>query len=194
VIYGYARVSSKGQALYGNSLDEQEKLLKENGATVIYKEAFTGTKKDRPQLNQLLSELKSGDTVVVAKLDRIARSTKSGIEIIDEINAKGCKIHILNMGIFDDTPTGKLLKNVMLAFAEFERDMIVQRTQEGKAIAKEKNPNYHEGARKKELPDLAYYQDEVLHRRITVSQACRELGISTPTWYARMKERGNANG
>ena len=188
MIYGYARVSSKGQALYGNSLDEQEKLLKENGATAIYKEAFTGTKKDRPELNKLLESIKPGDTVVVAKLDRIARSTKSGIEIIDEINAKGAKIHILNMGMFDDSPTGKLLKNVMLAFAEFERDMIVQRTQEGKMIAREKNPDYHEGAKRKELPDLPYFYDLVLRKRITVTKACKKLGISTPTWYSRIKE------
>ena len=74
MIYGYGRVSTKGQAKDGNSLEAQERLIKEHGAEVIYMDSFTGTKMTRPEFDKLLEELKAGDTLVVAKLDRFARS------------------------------------------------------------------------------------------------------------------------
>lgn len=180
-IIGYARVSTKGQALYGNSLEVQEQELRAAGAEKIYAEAYTGTKAHRPQLERLLAEIQEGDTVVVTKLDRIARNTKDGIEIIDKINDKGCKLHVLNMGLFDNTPTGRLMKNVMLAFAEFERDMIIARTSEGKEMAKSNNPDYKEGRPKKDI-DMAR-ADELLAEGLSVSAMCKELGISRGTWY-----------
>ena len=142
--YGYARVSTAGQAKDGNSLEVQEKALKENGAEIIYSDAFTGTKAHRPELDKLLAKLESGDKLIITKLDRIARSAAQGIELIQFLLDKGIVVHVLNMGIMDNTPAGKLIRNVMLAFAEFERDMIVERTQEGKEIAK-KNPDFREG-------------------------------------------------
>lgn len=148
MIYGYARVSTKGQAKDGNSLEAQEKLLKENGAEIVFCDAFTGTKSHRPELDRLLSELEAGDKLIVTKLDRVARSVSQGIELVQSLLDKGITIHILNMGIMDNTPTGKLIRNIMLSFAEFERDMIVERTQEGKAIAKQK-PDFREGRKPK---------------------------------------------
>lgn len=185
MIYGYARVSTKGQALYGNSLESQEEQLRGAGAEKIYAEAYTGTKAHRPELERLLKELKAGDTVVVTKLDRVARNTRDGIEIIDRITELGCKLHILNMGMFDNTPTGRLMKNVMLAFAEFERDMIVTRTSEGKEIAKANNPGYKEGRKEKAI-DMAR-ADELLAQGLSVSAMCKELGISRGTWYNRVE-------
>ena len=150
MIYGYARVSTLGQAK-GNSLDEQERVLKENGAEVIYIDSFTGTKADRPEFNKLLKILTTGDMLVVSKLDRFARNTVDGITIVKELLEKSVKVHILNMGLVDNTPTGKLILTVMLAFAEFERDMIVQRTQEGKAIAKQKEVTGYSSMSKAQL-------------------------------------------
>lgn len=144
MIYGYARVSTKGQAKDGNSLEAQEKALRDAGVTKIFADAFTGTKADRPEFDKLLKRLQPGDTLVVTKLDRFARSATQGIELIQSLLDKGIIVHVLNMGLMDNSPTGKLICTVMLAFAEFERDMIVERTQEGKAIAKQ-NPNYREG-------------------------------------------------
>ena len=135
--YGYARVSTKGQAKDGNSLEAQEKALKDSGAEKIYKETFTGKETDRPELDKLLKGLQAGDRLIVTKLDRIARSAVKGIELVDSLLARGITVHILNMGILDDTPTGKLIRTIFLGFAEFERDMIVERTQEGKQIARE---------------------------------------------------------
>ena len=98
MIYGYARVSTKGQAKDGNSLEAQEKALAAAGATQIYKDAFTGTKKERPELSKLLAVVKKGDKIVVTKLDRIARSAIQGMEMIDDLLSKGVSVHILNMG------------------------------------------------------------------------------------------------
>lgn len=148
MIYGYSRVSTKGQAKDGNSLESQEKALREAGATKIYTDAFTGTKTDRPEFDKLLAEIKAGDTLVVTKLDRFARSMAQGSELVSELIDRGIRVYILNIGILDNTPASKLIRNVFFAFAEFERDMIVERTQEGKAIAKQ-NPEFREGRPKK---------------------------------------------
>lgn len=148
MIYGYARVSTKGQAKDGNSLEAQTKALREHGAVQIYSDAFTGTKAHRPELDKLMAQINDGDTLVVTKLDRIARSATQGTELIQSLLDRGIKVHILNMGLLDNTPTGKLIRNILLAFAEFERDMIVERTQEGKSIAKQ-NPDFTEGRPKK---------------------------------------------
>ena len=146
--YGYARVSTKGQARDGNSLESQEKALKDAGAEKIFADAFTGTKAHRPELDKLTKVLGDGDMLIVTKLDRIARSTIQGIDLIENLLGKGVVVHVLNIGIMDNSPTGKLIRNIFLAFAEFERDMIVERTQEGKAIAKGKK-GYKEGRPKK---------------------------------------------
>ena len=143
MIYGYMRVSTAAQSK-GNSLEEQERLLRKNGATELYQDAFTGTRTDRPNFTILLNKLQEGDTLVITKLDRFARNTAEGLNVIQHLLERGVKVNILNMGTIDTTPTGKLILTVMLAFAEFERDMIVQRTTEGKAIARTKD-NYVEG-------------------------------------------------
>ena len=132
VIRGYARVSTKYQASDGSSLESQEKQLREAGATVIYKDAFTGTVTDRPAFDKLKEDLCSGDTLIVCKLDRFARTATEGTSLIQKMLKKGVKVHVLNMGLIDNTPTGKLIIMIMLAFAEFERDMIVERTQAGR--------------------------------------------------------------
>ena len=141
--YGYCRVSTLYQELVAHI-----QALKKEGCDKIYTDKFTGTKIDRPQFTQLLEKLKEGDTLVVTKLDRIARSAAAGINLIKELFEKGVKVHVLNMGLVEDTPTGRLILNIMLSFAEFERDMIIERTQEGKAIAKQK-PDFREGRPRK---------------------------------------------
>ena len=148
MIYGYARVSTRLQATDGNSLESQERQLREAGASQIYQDAFTGTKSQRPGLDDLKRRLTSGDKVIVTKLDRLARSTEDGLALIKEWNGNQISVHVLNMGCIDNTPTGKLILTGMLAFAEFERDMIVERTREGRAIAR-LNPEYRDGRKKK---------------------------------------------
>lgn len=148
MIYGYCRVSTKGQAKDGNSLESQEKQLREAGATEIYADAFTGVKTERPEFDKLLEKLEEGDTLIVTKLDRFARSMSQGSELVSQLIKRGIKVWILNIGVMDNTPASKLIRNIFFAFAEFERDMIVERTTEGKAIAKQ-NPDFREGRPKK---------------------------------------------
>ena len=97
MIYGYARVSTKGQAKDGNSLEAQEKALRDAGAMEIYTDAFTGTKTHRPELDKLLSVMVAGDTMVTTKLDRIARSVSQGSDLIQSLLNKGISVRILNM-------------------------------------------------------------------------------------------------
>lgn len=179
MIYGYARVSTKGQAKDGNSLEAQEKALTEAGATKIYTDAFTGTKTDRPEFDKLMAEIKEGDTLVVTKLDRFARSMSQGSELVSELIEKGIKVYILNIGIMDNTPASKLIRNVFFAFAEFERDMIVERTQEGKAIAKQ-NPDFREGRPKKYKRAQIEHALELLDSN-SYSQVEQLTGISKST-------------
>lgn len=148
MIYGYARVSTKGQAKDGNSIEVQEKALREAGSHEIYVDVFTGTKTDRPEFDKLMAKLESGDTLIVTKLDRVACSMSQGSELVSKLIEKGIKVNILNIGMMDNTPSSKLIRNIFFAFAEFERDMIVERTTEGKAIAKQ-NPDFREGRPKK---------------------------------------------
>lgn len=187
MIYGYARVSTKGQANDGNGLEVQEKLLREHGAEVIYKDSFTGTKKHRPELDKLLSVVKEGDTVVVAKLDRIARSTIQGCELMNELFEKGVSVNVLNMGMMDNSTTGKLIRSIFFAFAEFERDMIVERTREGKEVARQRD-DYREGRKPKEMPDFEIFAKKQKDGTMTVSECCEALNISRSTWYAKLKE------
>lgn len=137
--YGYARVSTLQQ-----DLESQLQALKNEGCEFIISEKFTGTKAERPKFQEVLSKLAEGDTLVVTKLDRFARSTEDARRIVRELFERGVKVHILNMGLIENTPTGKLILTIMSGFAEFERDMIVERTQEGKAIAKQR-ADFREG-------------------------------------------------
>jgi len=137
MIYGYARVSTKGQ-LDGNSIEEQStKILDRYPNAKIVEESYSGAK-ERDIFNKVLEELQQDDLLVVTKLDRFCRTTKEGLQYIDMLMSKGVKIHILNMGLIEDTPMGRLIVTNLLAFAEFERAMIIERTQSGKAIAKTK--------------------------------------------------------
>lgn len=156
MIYGYARVSTRGQAKDGNSIEAQKKILQQQGAMEIYADAFTGTKTHRPELDKLMNKLQAGDKLIVTKLDRVARSATQGIELVNTLLDRDVTVHILNMGVMDNTPSGKLIRTIMLAFAEFERDMIVERTQDGKAIARQKD-DFREGR------PVVYKREQINH-------------------------------
>ena len=125
-IVGYARVSTLEQ-----NLDRQLDLLRAYGVEKIYTEKMTGTKKDRPELSKLLDRLEKGDTVVIESLSRLGRSTKDLIELVELFQAKGVELVSLKESIDTSTSTGKLLFTIMSALAQFERDVIADRTREG---------------------------------------------------------------
>ena len=179
LVFGYARVSTYSQARDGNSLDAQVHALRNAGAVKIFSDVFSGSKNARPQLDNLLNIIQSGDKIIITKLDRIARSVIDGIKLIEYLNSKGVTIEVLNMGIIDNSPTGKLIRNIMLAFSEFERDMIIQRTQEGKAVARQ-NPNFRDGRPKKFSSTQIKHALELLQTH-SYKQVAAMTGISRAT-------------
>jgi DNA invertase Pin-like site-specific DNA recombinase len=130
---GYGRVSTVSQ-----DLTSQLQILQSEGCEEIFQEKFTGTKTDRPQFQRLMGAIKEGDTLVVTKLDRLARNTREGIDIVEQLFERGVKVHVLNVGLLENTTMGRFFLQTMLAVAEMERNLIVERTQEGKAIAKQR--------------------------------------------------------
>lgn len=125
--YGYARVSTEGQRL-----ESQIEELRRAGVDEIYQEKYTGTTTGRPVFKQLLSKLQFGDILVVTKLDRFARNTREALDVMQTLFDHHVGIHILNVGLIDETPTGKLIFTVFSAFAQFERDLIISGHKKGK--------------------------------------------------------------
>ena len=123
--------------------------------------------------------IQSGDKLIITKLDRIARSVMHGIQLIENLSNKGVTIDVLNMGIIDSSPTGKLIRNIMLSFAEFERDLIMQRTLEGKAVARQ-NPDFRDGRPKKFSRAQINHALELLKTH-SYKQVSAITGISTTT-------------
>lgn len=161
MIYGYCRISSKSQ-LENNSLEDQRnEILKKYPTAVIKSEQFTGNRIDRPIFQEVINNLVNGDVLVITKLDRFCRSTQEGLGCIEELMNRGVSIHILNMGLIEDTPMGKLIVTNLLAFAEFERAMIIERTQTGKAIAQTK-AGFKEGRPKKFTDEQIRHAIELL--------------------------------
>ena len=189
MIYGYARVSTIKQ-LTGNSLEGQVEILKCEGCEVIIQEQFTGSTTNRPNFDELIAKLQEGDKLVVTKLDRFARTVREGINVIKELFAKKVKVHVLNVGLLEDTPMGNFFLITLLAVAELERSMIIERTQGGKAIAKTKN-GFKDGR-----PKL-YNEHQLQHamRLIEEGNSYKKVSlmtkISESTLYREKRKIGN---
>jgi DNA invertase Pin-like site-specific DNA recombinase len=184
-ILGYSRISSRSQE-DGNGLEAQRRELREAGAERIYEDVFTGTVMDRPAWDAVCAELMPGDTLVVARLDRIARTAAGGVEAVRGLLSRGVSVNILNMGLVDDSTVGRLILNIMFAFAEFEHDLIVERMAEGKGIARQRE-GYREGRPRAEVDEalLAELCRKVDSGDISARAAARELGVSERTFRRR---------
>lgn len=179
MIYGYARVSTAGQERDGNGLEAQKDQLTAAGAEVVMDETGSGMQV-RPVLTELLERLESGDTLILTKLDRLGRSVLKVTEQIEDLLSRNVTVRVLNMpGVLDNSPTGRLMRSVLLAFAEFERDLIVARTQEGKAIARQR-PGYREGRRPKYTKSQLDHAMSLLEDH-SYSQVAAMTGISKAT-------------
>ena len=128
---------------------------------------------------------------MVTKIDRFARTVQEGLATIDQLLAKDVTVHIINMGVVDTSPIGKLIRTVLLAFAEFERDMIVQRTQEGKAIARQR-PDFRDGrppiTSTVNMEEFRRLRNLVASNALTAVTAAKQLGISRSSWYKLIRE------
>lgn len=185
-IYGYARVSTPGQARNGTSLEEQKSRLQAAGAEEIYTDVFTGRKMSRPKLQELTKKLQEGDTLIVTRLDRLGRSVAQASALITELLDKGITIQVLDLGILDKSSINSLMMNILLAFAQFERDMIVERTQEGKAIARQKD-GFRDG-RPRKYGQIQMDHAMQLLQDHSYTQVTEMTGISRAT-LAREKQR-----
>ena len=185
---GYIRVSTKRQE-QGTSLEDQRATLQAEGCQEIYSDTYTGKTLHRPGFDRLCADLQPGDTVVVAKLDRIARTATEAYTLVLGWVQSGVKVHILNLGLLGDTPTGRLMLHVMLAFAEFERDMISDRMQSGRAYRRATDPDYREGRKpvygKKQLDHAM-----TLLQEHSFSAVADMTGISRSTLVREARKRG----
>lgn len=190
VTYGYARVSTYGQAAHGNSLEEQKRQLRAAGAEEIFADVFTGKTTDRPELQNLVEKLSRGDTLVVTKLDRLGRSVAQASALITKLIDTGVTVNVLNVGVLSNDSVSVLLRNILLSFAQFERDMIVERTQEGRAIARQK-PGYREGRPKKYTRAQVKHALELLDS-YSYKQVVELTGISKATLAREKKKQETA--
>ena len=184
---GYCRVSTKQQAKDGYSLQQQEEeILNKYENAIIYKDSYTGTKADRPEFNKVMKQLQAGDTLVVTKLDRLARNTVEGIKIVEELFARGIAVHVLQIGLLENTTMGRFFLTTLLAVAEMERNTIIERTAAGKEIARQK-PGYTEGRPEKLTKQQIELVLELLDK-YSYTQVVEKTGICKST-LQRMKKK-----
>lgn len=174
---GYARVSTDDQ-----NLDLQKDALEQAQCEQVFKDQLSGAKSERPGLKQALEYARSGDTIVVWRLDRLSRSLKDLIEMVNQLEERGVGLKSLHEAIDTSSSSGKLIFHIFGALAEFERNLIRERTQAGLQAARARG---RFGGRPKSLSEdqqsvaVQLYHD----KKHTVAQICKMLGISKPTLY-----------
>ena len=180
MIYGYARVSTADQ-----NLDRQMDALKKYGIDRLYCEKISGTKKSRPELDRMMSELRDGDTVVIESLSRLGRSVKNLAELMEVLNGKNIRLVSLKETIDTTSSTGRLLFTILSSLAQFERDVLVERTREGLSAARARGrcggrPRTDESAVKKAV---ALYQT----KQYSLKEIHTLTGVSASTLYRAIK-------
>lgn len=183
---GYARISTKDQ-----NLDLQIDALEKDGCGRIYTEIMSGTKSERPKLQELVNNLRPGDVIVVWKLDRLGRSLKHLVELVNQFLQQEVGLRSLNDHIDTTTPQGRLIFNIFASLAEFERDLIQERTTAGLAAARARG---RLGGKPKGLSKQAESiacAAETLYKegKLTVSEIISQLGIARATFYNYLRHR-----
>lgn len=183
MLIGYARVSTQDQ-----TLDLQKDALEKAGCDRIFTDTASGAKAERIGLDEALSHLREGDTLVVWRLDRLGRSLKHLIETITRLNNRGIGFKSITEAIDTTTSGGKLIFHIFGALAEFERDIIRERTQAGLTAARARG---RKGGRPKSLPPKKAQMAQVLYmdKNNTIDDICRTLNISRATLYRYIKTK-----
>lgn len=183
MIFGYMRVSTIEQ-----NLDRQAEALKEAGCEKMFFEKITGTKRERPELNKLIEQVRSGDTVIIMDLTRLSRSTRDLIELVNLFQEKEVNLKSLKESWLDTTtPQGKLMFTIFSGLAEFERDLISERTKEGLAVAKKKGKKIGRAAVGREKIEYAYYLID--SGKMNIKEAAEEIGVSRMTLHRYLTKR-----
>jgi len=180
---GYARVSTVDQ-----NLERQIEALKNEGCEIIYKEKITGKTKDRPELQKMLSELQEGDIVIVKELTRVSRSTLDMLELVQEISDKGCFVKSLNESWLDtSSPSGKLMLTLFAGMAQFERELLLQRCAEGRAVAIKNGVPM--GRPKKNTKPLEHAIELYKTNTMSIRKICEVTGVAKATLCRRLSEQ-----
>ena len=182
---GYARVSTDDQ-----NLDLQHDELKRVGCENIYSELISSTKAERPQLQACLKALRHDDVLVIWRLDRLGRNLKELIELVNELEKKGCGLVSLKESIDTTTPTGRLVFHIFASLAQFERELIQERTKAGIQSARERGKV---GGRpsKLTLADKTMIQALMTHQETNVKELALRFGVSRATLYRVCDELEN---
>ena len=184
--YGYARVSTKDQ-----NIDMQIDALEQYGCQKIFSEHAKGAKADRPQWLELLQQIKSGDSLIIWKLDRMGRSLSHLISIVNELIKKNVSIISLNDPIDTSSIQGRLMFNIFASLAEFEKDLIRERTMAGLRSARIRGKMggrpkglSKEAQRKACIAEALYAQKE-----LSINEIIQQLSISKTTLYKYLRSR-----
>lgn len=179
---GYARVSTQDQ-----NLDLQINALKKEGCDQIYEEKASGSQRDRPELKKLLDNIRAGDTLVVWKLDRLARSTKILLDTVEQLKAKKANFLAITEKIDTSSPMGEFFYTVMGALSQLEKSLIVERTQAGLAAARAKGKLL---GRPKDMSEetLSVARDLLKDPNRTIKQVAKHIGVAPSTLYRYMPE------
>ena len=187
MLIGYARVSTRGQ-----NLELQLDAPAEAGCDIIFQEKAPGVKADRPELERMLSQLRKGDVACIYKLDRLGRSLKNPLELVAGFESRGAGLKSLTDSIDTATPQGRLILNIFGSLAEFERDLIRERTRAGldAARARGRKGGRRRGlsaeAQKKSMLTEVYYKEG----KLGVDEIARTVGVSEMTLYKYLRLRG----
>ena len=180
---GYARVSTRDQ-----NLDMQLSALHGAGCEQIFQEKVSGVR-ERPELERCLQSLRSGDTLVVYKLDRLGRSLKNLVEIVDDLTRRGVAITSIKDNIDASTATGRMMINLFATLAEFERDMIAERCQAGRKAAKERGVRFGRKPGAKKIQEKARAAAALYKEGMTIPAIMQQLNIkSRSTVYVYLKQ------
>lgn len=186
-VIGYMRISTDKES---QKFDRQQVQLEAVGCDVIYADRISGAKRDRPQLNKMISELTEGDTVYIVAIDRLSRSTKHLLDIVEQIKTAGASLKSIQDTWLDttsDNPMSEFLLTVMGALGQMERQMITQRVKEGVNVAKKKGVKFGRPTANKNKVDYAL---ELYHAgKHTAKEIADITGISKATLYRKVKEQ-----
>ena len=179
-IAGYLRVSTAEQ-----HADAQIDALTAAGCQKLFTDHASGTLAHRPGLDDALNYLRPGDTLIITKLDRLGRSVKNLKSITDELAHRDVALRVLSQGIDTSTPGGRLFFHMLAAIAEFEHDLIVERTHDGLAAARARG---RKGGRKPKMTPTRITQARAMYDagELTVQQIADTLGVSRPTIYRHL--------